>query len=178
MTIKIKGHEIEEPKIVNSFGRRAVQMQNHIIATLKKLGLSSDHIDIEMIKFTTMKKPASAEWYFQGRNFKYTYGQMPRFVDNIYVIDKILEIEVEKFLNKEITLDEFAREFSEEYDHSDQLTEARKTLGVDPEEKDFDVINKSYKKLARTHHPDMAGGDHEMFQKINAAHKLIQKELN
>ena len=50
-------------------------------------------------------------------------------------------------------------------------------MGVDENEKDFEVITKSYKKLARQYHPDMAGGDNEKFQEINLAHKLLQKEL-
>ena len=39
------------------------------------------------------------------------------------------------------------------------------------------VLTSIPEKLARKHHPDMPGGDHEKFQEINAAHKLIQKEL-
>ncbi|MCK5615671.1 J domain-containing protein [Candidatus Pacearchaeota archaeon] len=102
---------------------------------------------------------------------------MPRFVENLYIINKVLEIEVDKFLSGDVTLDKFCREFSEDEDLHNQLTQARKTLEVDIAEKDFDVINKNFKKLARKHHPDMPGGDHEKFQEINAAHKLIQKEL-
>ena len=45
-------------------------------------------------------------------------------------------------------------------------------------ENDFEVITKKYKALARKHHPDMPTGDHTLFQKINAAHKLIRKELS
>ena len=55
--------------------------------------------------------------------------------------------------------------------------QARKLLGVDENEGDFDLIARKYKALARKFHPDMEGGDNEMFQKINAAHKLIKKEL-
>lgn len=175
--IKIKGHEIPKPKITASFGRKATQIEGHIMATLKKLGLTRDSIDIPMEKFATRNAPATVSWYFQGRNFKYTYGQMPRFVENLYIINKVLEIEVDKFLSGDVTLDKFCREFSEDEDLHNQLTQARKTLEVDIAEKDFDVINKNFKKLARKHHPDMPGGDHEKFQEINAAHKLIQKEL-
>lgn len=175
--IKVKGHNIPKPKITASFSRRAVQIEGHILSTLKKMGVDRDYTDLPMETFTTKNAPASISWYLEGRNFKYTYGQMPRFVDNLYIIDKVLELEVERFLSKEITLDEFSHEFSEDDDHGNQLVEARKTLGLEANEKDLDTINKTYKKLARKHHPDMAGGDHEKFQKINAAHKLIQKEL-
>jgi len=123
------------------------------------------------------KAPASVEWWMMGRNLKYSYLLMPRFIENLYIIDKVLKIEVEKLPSKEINFDQFAREFSEDDDLSEQLKEARKTLGVDENEKDFELISKKYKDLARQYHPDMPEGDHELFQKVNAAHKLIKKEL-
>ena len=175
--IKIKGHEIPKPKITDSFGRRALQMQSHIIENLKEIGVDKDYIKVSMETFATQNLPASVSWYFEGRNFKYTYSLMPRFVENLYFIEKVLKLEIEKLISGEITLEEFAREFSEDDDIKDQLKEARKTLGVDENEKDFEVITKSYKKLARQYHPDMAGGDNEKFQEINLAHKLLQKEL-
>lgn len=175
--IKIKGHEIEEPNFKNSFDRRAIQIQNSIMSTLKLLGVDRDNAEMHMEKIAQRKFPASVSWYFEGRNLKYSYSLMPRFIDNLYIIDKILKIEVERLLSDEITLDQFQREFSEDDDLSDQLAEARKTLGVEADETDFEVISKKYKNLARKHHPDMSEGNHEMFQKINAAHKLIKKEL-
>ena len=177
MTIKIKGHDIPKPKITHPVSRRAVAIQNHIFATIGRLGVDKDYIEVPMERIAIKKAPASAEFYFEGRNFKYTYGLLPRFADNLYIVDKILEIAVDKYLNGEITIDQFSREFSEDDDLGDQLVKAREILGVDANETDIAVINKSFKKLARTHHPDMAGGSHEKFQEINAAHKLIQKEL-
>lgn len=175
--IKIKGHEIEAPSIKNSFDRRAVQIQNKIILTLRPLGVERHSIRVHMEKMALKKAPASVSWYFDGRNLKYTYSLMPRFVENLYIIDKVLEIEVERLLSKEISADQFMHEFSEDDDLSEQLIEARKTLGVDPHEMNFDIISKKYKELARKYHPDMSEGDHLIFQKINAAHKLIKKEL-
>jgi len=175
--VKIKGNEIEAPKITNSFDRRAVQLQNNIILTLRPLGVERDHVKIPLEKIAQKKAPASVSWYFDGRNLKYGYSLMPRFVENLYIIDKVLKIEVGKLLSKEITFDQFAREFSEDDDLSEQLVEARKTLGVEAGETDFELISKKYKDLARKHHPDMPEGNHELFQKINLAHKLIKKEL-
>ena len=175
--VKIKGNEIAPPNITNSFDRRAIQIQNNIIQTLKPLGIDRDHVDVPMEKVAMKKAPASVSWYFQGRNLKYSYSLMPRFVENLYIIDKVLKLEVAKLLSGEITADQFTREFSEDDDLSEQLIEARKTLGVDPQEKDFEVFSKRYKDLAKKYHPDMPEGDHLMFQKINAAHKLIKKEL-
>jgi hypothetical protein len=175
--IKIKGHEIEPPSIKASFGRKAVQFQNSIVQTLKAIGVPRDRVHIEIEALAQKKAPASASWYFNGRNLKYTYSLMLSYVENLYIIDRILKIEVERLLSKEISEDEFSREFSEGEDHSADLMEARKTLGVKIDEMDFEVISKAYKELARKYHPDMPTGNHEMFQKINAAHKLIKKEL-
>jgi len=175
--VKIKGNEIALPSITNSFERRSVQIQNSIIGTLKKLGIERDNVRMPMEKIAQKKAPASVEWWYQGRNLKYSYALMPRFIENLCVIDKVLKIEVDKLVSKEITFDQFGFEFSEDDDLSEQRKEARKTLGVDENEKDFELISKKYKDLARQHHPDMPEGDHELFQKINSAHKLIRKEL-
>lgn len=175
--VKIKGNEIESPKITGSFERKAIQIQNHIIDTLRQIGIERDNVRMPMEKIAQKKAPASVEWWFNGRNLKYSYSLMPKFVENLYIIDKVLKIEVDRFLSEEITFDQFSHEFSEDDDLDKQRIEARKTLGVSESETDFELISKKYKELARTHHPDMPDGDHETFQKINAAHKLIQKEL-
>jgi len=175
--VKIKGHEIEAPKIQNTFSRRAVQIQNKIILTLKQIGVERHSTSIPLEAMAQRKASASATWYFEGRNLKYTYSLMPKFVENLYIIDKVLEIEVDRLLSKKITADQFIHEFSEDDNHSEQLLEARKTLGMATDEMDFEVISKKYKDLAKKYHPDMPEGDHKMFQKINATHKLIKKEL-
>ena len=175
--LKIKGNEIAEPNIKDHFDRRAVQIQNHIIATLKRLKMNKDHIDIPMERNTRLKATASVSWYFEERNLKYSYSLMPKFIENLYVIEKVLDLEVSKLLNGEISLDQFQREFSEDDDLETQLIEARKTLGVAEDETDFELISKKYRELAKKYHPDMPDGDHYLFQKINAAHKLIKKEL-
>jgi hypothetical protein len=175
--VKIKGNEIEAPRISTSFDRKAVQIQNNIIQTLKPLGVDRDHVDMKMEKIAQRRAPASVSWYFEGRNLKYSYSQMKNFVENLYIIDKVLKCEVEKLLAEEITPSQFMLEFSEDDNLNEQLQEARKTLGVDATEKDFELISKKYKDLARQHHPDMPEGNHNTFQKINAAHKLLKKEL-
>lgn len=175
--LKIKGNEIEEPKISTSFDRKAVQIQNNIIQTLRPLGVDRDHVDMTLEKIAQKRAPASVSWYFEGRNLKYSYSQMKNFVENLYIIDKVLKCEVAKLLAEEITTSQFMMEFSEDDNINEQLQEARKTLGVDATEKDFELISKKYKDLARTHHPDMPEGNHNTFQKINAAHKLLKKEL-
>ncbi len=176
--VKIKGHEIEAPKINSSFDRKAVQIQNNIVVTLRPLGIERDHVRIPMEKIALRKAPASVSFYFNGRNLKYSYSLMPKFVENLYIIDKVLKLEVERLVSEEINADQFCREFSEDDNLSSQLVDARKLLGVSDNETDFELISKKYKDLARKYHPDMPEGNHEMFQKINAAHKLIKKELN
>jgi hypothetical protein len=175
--IKIKGNEIEEPSIKDSFDRRAVKIQNNIMDTLKMLNVRRDNVELKMKTNARLKAPASVSWYFEGRNLKYSYSLMPKFIENLYIINKVLALEVDKLLDEEITLEQFQREFSEDKNLSSQLIEARKTLGVEEDETDFEVIDKKYKALAKKNHPDMSDGNHEIFQKINAAHKLIKKEL-
>ncbi len=175
--LKIKGNEIEAPHIENSFDRRALQLKNNIIITLGALGIERWDVKIDLERIARKKAPASVKWWFDGRNLKYSYGLMPKFVENLAVIDKILKIEIERLISEEITLDEFKQEFSEDDDLHEQLQDARETLGVGAEEKDFEVITRKYKNLAKKYHPDMPEGNHVMFQKINGAHKLIQKEL-
>ena len=174
--LKVKGYELEEPVFRDSFDRRAVKVQNHIFATLKQLNIERDDAKVSMEKMARKKAKASVAFWFEGRNLKYNYSQMPRFIDNLYVVDKILEIYVDQLFNKEITLDQFQREFSDDDKIDEKLADARKTLEVAEDETDFELISKNYKSLAKKCHPDM-GGDHEMFQKINTAHKMIKKEL-
>ena len=175
--VLIKGHEIALPKIRDSFGRRATQIENSIVLILRSFGVERRSIDIPMQALAQRKFPASVSWYFEGRNLKYSYGLMPKFVENLAIIEKVLKLEVAKLLSKEILVDEFVREFTEDDDLVEQRAEARKTLCVKPDEMDIEVINKNYKLLAKKYHPDMSGGDHECFQRINAAHKLLKKEL-
>ncbi len=175
--LKIKGKEIEEPAIRDSFDRRAVQLKNRIISTLKQLGIDRDNINIPMERNTRLKASASVSWYFEGRNLKYSYSLMPKFIENLYVVWKVLGNGIGDLLDEEMSLDQFLHEFSEDDDLPDQLSEARKTLNVEPEENDFDLISKNYKKLAKKYHPDMPEGNADMFKTINAAHKLIRKEL-
>lgn len=174
----IKGHEIEPPKIRDSFNRRATQIENNIVALLRTIGVERHSVDIHMQVNAQKKHPALVTWYFQGRNLKYSYALMSKFVENLAIIEKVLKLEVDRLLSKEILIDQFVNEFTEDDDLAEQRAEARKTLCVKPDEMDFEVITKNYKLLAKKYHPDMPPhGDHECFQRINAAHKLLKKEL-
>ena len=176
--VLVKGHDIVLSPIRDSFGRRAKQIENKIITILKPLGVERHSIDIPLQVLAQRKIPASVSWYFAGRHLKYSYGLLPTFVDNLALIERVLHLEVARLLSKEILVDDFVREFTEDEDVLAHRVEARKTLCVDPAEMNIEVINKNYKLLAKKYHPDMPDGDHECFQRINMAHKLLKKELS
>lgn len=61
---------------------------------------------------------------------------------------------------------------------SNELLEYYKILRVD-EDASKDEIKRAYRKLVRTYHPDILGGDREKFKKIQEAYnKLCRKEID
>ena len=152
-------------------------MKNDIIEYLSVLGVEPHQIDLEIESVAIKNAPASVTWYFAGHKCYYSYTSLPRFIDNLFIVSVIIELEVTKLVGKEMTEEEFCRSFSEDDDVQQQREEARKLLGVDANEKDFEVITKKYKLMAKEHHPDMPNGDPELFKKINLAHKLLKREL-
>ena len=78
--------------------------------------------------------------------------------------------------NKQKTVEEFIREFSEDEDVEKQRKEARETLGLEHDVVDLKIIDNVYKELAKKHHPDKGGDDSE-FKAINKAHKILKREL-
>lgn len=175
--VRVRGYDIDVPAFRDSFDRRAVQVQNRIMATLKQLNIDRDDVDCTMEKNARLKNPGVVSWWFEGRNLRCDYSLMGSFIENLYIVDKILEIEVNRLLEEKISLESFQNEFASDEKLDEKRADARKLLGVDKSEDDFDLISRKYKALARKFHPDMEGGSEEMFQKINAAHKLIKKEL-
>ena len=176
-TIKAKGHEFNSFQVKDSFSRRAVQYRNTIIATLRKLDLTEDDIDIPADIFAMKKAPASASWYMDGHFLYYSYNAFSKYVENLYVVSKVIEFEVNALLEERQTVEEFLSKFSEDKDIEDQRKEARKVLGLDLETRDLDLINKKYKVMAKEHHPDMPNGNLEKFKAINKAHKTLKREL-
>ena len=174
--IKLKGHDLKEPKIRDSYDRRAIQFKNNIITSLKKLNISEDDIEVPLQKVARIRAPASASWYFAGEFLYISYKNL-RFIDNLYLISKVIEIEVEALINKEKRLEEFVKVFIEDQDIEKQRKEARKLLGVEEDCINLETINQKYKLLAKKHHPDM-GGNIDMFKKINNAHKILKRELS
>ena len=175
--LKIKGHEFNSVIASDSFQRRSVQYRNKIIDTLRKIGLTEDDVDVPVEAAAMKKAPASATWYFEGYHLHYSYQASGKFVDNLYVVFKIIELEVNALLNEERTINEFISEFSEDKDVKKQRKEAREALGVSHDTTDLGIIDKKYKELAKQHHPDMPDGDINKFKAINRAHKILKREL-
>ena len=71
----------------------------------------------------------------------------------------------------------FNNAFSEDKDVQEQRKKARELLGIDEKSLDLDLINKRYRELAKSLHPDMPGGDLEKFKALNRAHKILKREL-
>ena len=175
--IRIKGYDINAVTIRDSYDRRAVQYKNNIILTLKKLGLIEDDIEIPQDVSAFKNAPAAATWYMDGRRLYYSYKIANKYVENLYIVFKVIDLEVNALLSGHKTLEEFYSSFSEEDDVEEERKQARLTLGVDPTETNMDIINVKYKELAKKNHPDMNGGDTEKFKAINRAHKMLKREL-
>ena len=123
------------------------------------------------------KAPAFATWYFEGYHLHYSYSTSGRFVDNLYVVFKVVELKVDALLKEEISINDFIAEFSEDKDVKKQREKAREELGVEKETIDLEIIDKKYKELAKQYHPDMPTGDIDKFKAINRAHKILRREL-
>ena len=172
--IIVKGFEIAEHKIQGSSSRRSVMYKNSIIATLKKIGVPEDDVNIELIPIPIQRKAAAVSWYYENTHLYFSYNQFD-FVGNIHVIAKVLEKYIEAMLSGERSKSDFIKDFSEDRDVEKKRKEARELLGVG-DTLDMKEVDKKYKQLAKDHHPDI-GGDTKKFQEINRAHKLLKREL-
>lgn len=177
VNVKIKGYEFNAISVKDSCNRRALQFKNNIITTLKRVGLTEDDVDIKLEALAMKKAPASATWYMLGKRLHYSCKTRDKYVDNLYIVSKIIEFEVDALLSEEKDVQDFLNDFSEDKDVEDKRKEARDTLGLSHDEINLETIDKAYKNLAREHHPDKDGGDVDMFKKINHAHKVLKREL-
>ncbi|MEK6901782.1 MAG: DnaJ domain-containing protein [Nanoarchaeota archaeon] len=177
VNVIVKGHEFSMFNVRDSYSRRAVQFKNNILESLRKIGIKEDDVEVSLEAFAIKKAPASTSWYIDGYHLYYSYNLCPKFVENLYVVSKVIELEVEALLHEQITIEEFTAKFSEDHDIEDKRKQAREVLGLDLETTNLDLINKTYRDLAKEHHPDMPNGNTEKFKKINNAHKLLKREL-
>ena len=175
--VNIKGQEIEPIAIKDSANRRSVQFSNNIVTLLHKIGLSEDDIEIPLEGNAVRKARATATWFWEGFRLQYSHNLQAKFVENLYMVYKVIENEVNLLLSGKKTPDEFIAEFREDEDVDDLRKEARDLLGVEHDVQDIVVINKKYKQMAKELHPDMPNGSTEKFKQLNNAHKLLKKEL-
>ena len=175
--ITVKGHEFKEPLIRDSFDRRALQFKNSIITLLKKIGIAEDDINVELPPMAFRRGRASASWYLEGQHLYYSYNRSRKYVDNLYVVLKVIESEVNLILNEEKRPEQFTVDFYEEDDVEEKRKEARKLLGVEEDCNDLELISQNYKQMAKSAHPDVSGGSTEKFKAINNAHKILKREL-
>ncbi|PIN79947.1 molecular chaperone DnaJ [Candidatus Woesearchaeota archaeon CG10_big_fil_rev_8_21_14_0_10_32_9] len=175
--ITIKGHEIQKIHIKDSCDRRALQIKNNIIKLLGTIGVIEDDVDVSLERIAIKRAPAHVSWYFDKQHLYFSYNSTGKFVENLAVIYKVLELEITALVEERMTVDEFVAKYREEHDVKEKRKLARETLGLEHDEIDLDVINKKYKDLAKEHHPDKEGGDTEKFKEINNAHKTLKREL-
>lgn len=177
VTIKIKGYEVNAVPIRDSFNRRAQQLQNKIFKSLSLIDLTEDDIELELEKVPIKRAPASISWYIDGQHLHFSYKGCDKYIDNLFVISKVIEFEVASVLNGKKTMLEFIQDFSEKHDVAKERLEARELLGVPPDCLDLTLISKKYKDMAKELHPDMDSGDIDKFKAINHAHKILKREL-
>lgn len=175
--VKIKGHEFKSIIIKDSFYRKSLFFKNCIINSLRKLNVHEDDVRVTLEKVAMKKAPASAAWYLDGYHLYYSYKASNNYAQNLFIVSKIIEFEVNELLGGYITMEEFVRNFTEDHDVEEQRKEARKVLGLPEDTLDLDLIHETYKGLAKKFHPDMPSGDLETFKKINNAHKMLKREL-
>jgi hypothetical protein len=176
MKLTIKGHEFEAVLCKDSHSRRAIQYKNKILFALHKLGLTEDDVDVPLEPLAIKKTQAKATWYFDNNHMHYSYNGL-KFVDNLYVVMRVIELEIQSLIDEKKTINDFILEFKEDKDVEEKRKEARKILGVEHDTKDFELITKKFKELAKEHHPDKNGGDTQKFKTINHAHKILKREL-
>lgn len=177
ITLKIKGHDITVLPTKNSFDRKCLQYKNKIITQLIKIGVKRDDVEFEYEGPSFKPVKALVAWYMGGHYLSYDNNSQKKYVDNMAIVSKLIEKEVELVILEKKPINEFIDEFKHDEELLEKRKEARVALGVKENENDFDLIHKKYKELAKDLHPDLPGGDHEKFKELNNAHKILKKEL-
>jgi len=173
--IKVREHEFNSFNMKDSSSRKAIQLKNNIENNLKKIGINKESVNINIENFILKKVQASASWYYDGQYLYYSYNK-GSFIENLYIVSKVIELELESLEKGKISNDDFIRDFTEDKDIELKRKEARELLGIEENSNDWELIHEKYKKLAKEHHPDL-GGDLEKFKEINNAHKMLKREL-
>ncbi len=173
----IRGRTIEAVAVRDSFSRRAIQYKNKILMAFKNAGISPDSVDIPDERMPMRKAAAQVSWYAQGSYCHYSYARSNNYTENLHVIMRLLEQELQAVTEGTKPAEEFIKEYAEDDDVTEKRKEARKTLGVEESCMDIAAIDVQYKRLAKSLHPDMPTGSTEAFKKLNGAHKILKREL-
>lgn len=176
-TITVRRHSISSLNTKSVSQRKIVQISNQIVATLSHLGVHEDDVEVQQERIAIKRCPAEVFFWVDGQHCHFSYHQCTTFIENLWVISKVLQLEVARVLDGSWALDEFVYSFAEKTDVTDLRKKAREIIGVSQDCFDMDEVQRKYKKLAKQHHPDMPNGDHVAFQRINKAHKVLKKEL-
>jgi len=112
-----------------------------------------------------------------GHYMYYDHKLFGSYAENLCIVSKVIELEVDAVLREEKNIQEFVDLFMEDYDLHEKRKAARELLGLAHDENDVETINKQYKELAKEHHPDKEGGSVDKFKEINNAHKILKREL-
>jgi len=175
--LKIKGHSVNFMPTKASHNRYALQYKNKLISALEKIGTKRDDVELELEGFCGRESKASVTWYFHGHRMYYEVAMERSYVDNLFIIYKIIENEIELVLAEKKPIEEFLAEFEEDEDVHDERKSAREFFELEDDHRDMDTINKKYKELAKDLHPDMPTGDAEKFKQLNYHHKILKREL-
>ncbi len=176
--INIKGRDYSPVTLKDSYDRRAQQYFNNIVASLRSAGLSDNDIDMEIEPTAFRNLPASASWWMNDRRCHYSYAGRTKYAENLYIVSRVIDAEIQALLKDEQPIEDFVTKFAEDKDVATTRAKARETLGLSPDERDMDVINRAYKAMAKEHHPDTENGNMDEFKRINNAHKALKRELS
>ncbi len=175
--IRVRELEFNLPEIRDSYDRRAILFKNNIIESLKKIGLADYQNDIKVPQNARIAASASASWYYEGYFMHYSCNSQTKYIENFFIVSKVIEIKVKELVEKHTTVQDFISYFTEEKDIKKTRNGARKDLGLPEDCSDMTLITKTYKQLAKTHHPDTNDGNETEFKKINSAYQILKREL-
>lgn len=173
--IKVRGYEFPAFDMKQASARKALQLKNNILINLKKIGIHEDYVKVSEQSIVLKKSPAFVSCFIDGQHLYFSYTAL-RYMENLSIVSQLIETQVQSIIEGKKTKEDCIAEFMEEMDIEQKRKEAREILGLPLETFDINLINKAYKDLSKMHHPDM-GGDLEIFQRINFAHKTLKKEL-
>ena len=124
-TITVKGHEFKSfnPRDCNT--RRAIQYKNSIIAAFKKIGAHEDDVEVPVAAIAIKRMQASVQVYLDGEYIYFSYNKS-KFGENIYVVCKVIEAEVQQILEGTKTKQQFIDEYMEDFDIEKKRKEANR----------------------------------------------------